>query len=88
MFNIRQIDCIITGEHGLHARPAGLIVKEANRFTSDITVKNKDKSADAKKIFSLLALELRQGEVMSIIIEGEDEVGAAEALERLAQDYL
>jgi len=85
---MRQFDCIVTSELGLHARPAGLLVKEANRFASKVTVKFGDKCADAKKIFSLLGLGAKQGESVSILIDGEDEDEAASALEQLAQEEL
>ena len=85
---MRQIDFIITSDTGLHARPAGLVVKEAGRFSSNITVVCGDKRADAKKIFSLLTLGAKQGDLISVIIEGQDEQEAADALEQLAQEYL
>jgi len=85
---MRQIDFIIASDTGFHARPAGLVVKEASRFSSNITVVCGGKSADAKKIFSLLTLGAKQGDLLSVIIEGQDEQEAADALEQLAQEYL
>lgn len=74
----------ITDEAGLHARPAGILVKEARKFESGITVKNNDKSADCKKLFSLMALMAKKDETLTFLIEGPDEqLAAAELLEFL-----
>ena len=41
---------VITDKAGIHARPAGMVVKEAQKFTSEITLKAGGCSADAKKL--------------------------------------
>ena len=62
---------------GLHARHAGLLVKEASRYRSDITVSFGDKTADAKRILGLMGLGIRLGDVIKVTVEGEDEDIAA-----------
>lgn len=84
---MRIIECIIANPLGLHARPAGLIVKESCRFASSITVVCGERQGDGKKIFSLLSLGVKQGEFISIKVAGEDEEAAGAALERLVQDF-
>jgi len=71
----------------LHARPAGLIVKESSRFASSVTVVCGDKQGDGKKIFSLLSLGVKQGDLISIVVEGKDEEAAAAALEWFLRDF-
>lgn len=65
---------------GIHARPAGVLVKLANTFKSKITVLKDGKSGDLKRIFSIMALGAKQGETLMIQIEGEDEQQAKEAV--------
>ncbi len=48
---MEQFSYRVTDPAGIHARPAGLIVKEAAKFKSDIKIKANGKEADAKKIF-------------------------------------
>ena len=62
---------------GMHARHAGLLVKEASRYQSDITLSKGDRSANAKGILALMGLGVIQGDLVKITVEGEDEDIAA-----------
>ncbi len=77
---MRELQYIVMDETGIHARPAGLLAKEASRFQSEITMKKGDKIADAKRIFSIMGLAVKQKELISITIEGEDEEEAFVAM--------
>ena len=68
---------------GLHARHAGIIVKAAKEFESDIAVSCGDKRGDGKRILSLMGLGIHQGDVVRVDIEGPDEDAAAVALKGL-----
>lgn len=66
---------------GIHARPAGLLVKEAEKFLSDIQIKmSDDRSADAKRLFALMGLGAAKDDVITVSISGEDEKVAAAAI--------
>lgn len=65
---------------GIHARPAGLLVKKASSFKSDITITKNDKTADLKKIFGIMSLGAKQGDKVVIRISGEDEEEAYNAI--------
>ena len=78
---VKEFKYIITDAEGIHARPAGELVKEAKNITSAVKVTKGGKSADAKKIFGLMGLGVKQGEEIQVQIEGEDEEQAAAALE-------
>ena len=64
-------------EVALHARPAGLFVREAARFSADVTVSANGKSANAKSILEVLALGATGGTELGLEASGDD---AAEAL--------
>jgi phosphotransferase system HPr (HPr) family protein len=73
---------------GLHARPAALFVKLANKFTAEILICNLTTSSqwlNAKSILSLLNCGIRQGDQIGIKAEGADEAAAIEALEELVR---
>ncbi len=71
----------ITDSAGIHARPAGLLVKEAEKFSSDIEIKTKDgKSADAKRLFSVMSLGVKSGDTITVCTNGDDEERAEKAL--------
>ena len=62
---------------GMHARHAGMLVKETSRYQSDITFTKGDRSVNAKGILALMGLGVIQGDLVKITVEGEDEDIAA-----------
>ena len=62
---------------GLHARHAGLIVKEAKLYQSAITVIHSERQADARHLLALMTLGVKQGDVLKVTVEGVDEDVAA-----------
>ena len=71
----------VTDPEGLHARPAGMLVKKAKEFSDSITIESNGKKADARKMFGLMGLGIKGGETITITTEGEQEAEAAAALE-------
>jgi len=83
-----QFDYVIKDKEGIHARPAGILVKEAAKFSSTITIKKGDKSADAKRIFAVMSLGAKADEQITVVVEGADEKDAASAIENVLKDNL
>lgn len=71
----------ITDEVGIHARPAGLLVKEAKQYSSTVTIECNGKSADARKLMALMGLGVKKGDTVTVKVEGDDEADAAAKLE-------
>ncbi|WP_394132735.1 HPr family phosphocarrier protein [Shewanella maritima] len=71
----------ITAPHGMHTRPAALLVKEAKSFDCDIIVECNGKQASAKSLFKLQTLGLYHGVTVTVIASGNQ---AQEAVERIA----
>lgn len=71
----------ITDEVGIHARPAGLLVKEAKSYPETVTLSCNGKSADAKRLMALLALGVRKGDTVTLEISGDNEAETAVKLE-------
>ena len=61
----------------LHVRSAGLIMKEASQFASDVKVTKDEKTVNGKDILEWMGLKLAVGDVM----EGPDEEAAADSFE-------
>ncbi|MDE7016589.1 MAG: HPr family phosphocarrier protein [Lachnospiraceae bacterium] len=85
---MKEFQYVIQDPIGLHARPAGLLVKQAGAFQSKVTLTCGGKSADARKLIMLMSLGIKQGMEVTCQIEGEDEDTAAEALEKFFQENL
>ncbi|MEG1441419.1 MAG: HPr family phosphocarrier protein [Oscillospiraceae bacterium] len=73
----------VTDPVGIHARPAGLLVNLATKFTSDITITKGDDVADAKGIFSIMALGIKNGDEIKVSINGDDEQEALMQIQEL-----
>lgn len=72
---------VITDELGIHARPAGLFVKEAAKQECTVYIVKGEKRADAKKIFGVMGLAVKSGDKIRVECEGEQEEEAAKTLE-------
>ncbi len=85
---MKEFQYTITDPIGLHARPAGLLVKEIGAFQSKVTVSANGKDADGKKLIMLMSLGIKKGMEVTCRIEGEDEEAAAEALQKFFKSNL
>ncbi|HCJ07920.1 MAG: HPr family phosphocarrier protein [Lachnospiraceae bacterium] len=85
---MKEFTYVITDEIGIHARPAGMLVKEAKAFTSKITLEANGKSADATKLMAVMSLGVKNGAEVVIKAEGEDEDAAIAKMEEFMKENL
>lgn len=85
---MKELKYVITDPEGIHARPAGLLVKKANEFTSKVMIGKGEKSADAKRIFGVMGLGVKKGDEIFMSAEGDDEDAAIAALEQFLTENL
>jgi phosphocarrier protein HPr len=71
---------LISNALGLHARAAASLVKTSNRFISEITIKRNETTVNGKSIMGVLMLAASKGTEIEIIVDGEDESEAVEAI--------
>ena len=84
-----QFTYTITDPVGIHARPAGLLVKAVKALDSTITIAKDDgKSAVGTKLMALMGLGIKQGETVTVTVEGGDEESNAAAMEKFFKDCL
>ena len=79
---------VIKDEIGIHARPAGLLVKEAKQFQSTVMLTCKGKSAAATKLMAVMGMGVKHGDSVEVSVEGPDEDAAYEAMERFFRENL
>ncbi len=65
----------------LHVRSAGLIMKEAAQFVSDINVTKNEQCVNGKDILAWMGLKVDSGDLLKVEIEGPDEEVAATEFE-------
>lgn len=85
---MKVFNYVITDEIGIHARPAGMLVKEAKEFSSTITIEANGKKADLTKLMMLLSLGVKKGAEVTITAEGADEDAAIAAMETIFTENL
>ena len=85
---MKEFTYVITDEIGIHARPAGMLVKEAKAFTSKITLEAKGKTADATKLMAVMSLGVKNGAEVVIKAEGDDEDAAIAKMEEFMKENL
>ena len=85
---MKKINYTVAAESGIHARPAGLLVKQAASFKSDIKILNEEngKEADLKRLMAVMALGVKQGNSIVVTVEGEDEDEACTVLESFLKE--
>ncbi|MCP1101202.1 phosphocarrier protein HPr [Aequitasia blattaphilus] len=77
---MKSFEYVITDEIGMHARPAGLLVKEAGKYTSKIVVKKGEREAAGTKLLALMSLGIKQNDSITVEVEGEDEEAAVQGM--------
>lgn len=77
---MREFNYVITDPEGIHARPAGELVKAAKEFESKITLTKDGESGDCKKIFGIMALAVKSGNEVTLTFDGNDEDAAYEKI--------
>lgn len=78
----------IKDEIGIHARPAGLLVKEAKNYASKIVLKVNGKSAEATKLMAIMSLGVKNGQTVEVEVEGADEDTACEGIKTFFEQNL
>ena len=77
---MKQFTYTIKDELGVHDRPAGLLVKLAKNYASKVTIEKDGKTCDMRKLMAVMGLGIKQGETITVTVEGEDETVAAEEI--------
>ncbi|MCH9275889.1 HPr family phosphocarrier protein [Bifidobacterium amazonense] len=78
----------VSDPEGMHARPAGLLVSQAQKYESSIIITRDGKSVDAKRIFGVMGLGVKQGDEVNVKVQGNDEAKAAAEFEQFLKENL
>ncbi|MDE6052793.1 MAG: HPr family phosphocarrier protein [Lachnospiraceae bacterium] len=85
---MQKFEYTIKDEAGIHARPAGLLVKEAKKYESKIMIVKEGKSVEATKLMAIMGLGVKYGETISVEISGSDEDAACESFQSFLKENL
>jgi phosphocarrier protein FPr len=73
---------LIPNPTGLHARPAAVLANVAKSFQSEVKLQLGDRTANARSVTGIMALEASRGDKVILVAKGPD---AKQAIEKLAQ---
>ncbi len=85
---MKELTYVIRDEDGIHARPAGILVKKMQEFSSAVTIRNGSKSADGKKLFQVMKLGVKCGDSIGVEADGPDEEEAIAAAKAVLEENL
>ena len=78
---MKEFKHVINDPLGLHARPAGMLVKAVAGYASKVTIAAPPGTADAKRLMAVMRLAAKQGMELTITVDGADEEKAAAELQ-------
>ncbi|MDO4308876.1 MAG: HPr family phosphocarrier protein [Eubacteriales bacterium] len=85
---MQKFTYVIKDEIGIHARPAGLLVKEAKKYESKIQIVKGGKAAAATKLMAVMGLGVKCGDAVEVEVEGADEAAALEGIKAFFEENL
>ena len=85
---MKNFSYVIKDEVGIHARPAGILVKEAKKYQSKIVIVKDGKKAEATKLMALMGLGVKCGDEVTVEVSGEDEDTASREIKTFFENNL
>ena len=79
---MKEFKYVVTDPEGIHARPAGMLVKAVKEFSCDIKIAKDGKAMNCKAIFGIM------GEEVTLTFDGADEDAAYEAISNFMKENL
>ena len=85
---MKEIKYTLKDPLGIHARPAGNLVRLAGKYKCDIQIGSPAKMVNAKRIIGVMALTMKYGEEITLNLTGEDEEEASVLIEKFLAENL
>ena len=85
---MKTLTCTIKDKMGLHARPAGMLAKEAKNFESEITIEKDGKKVNVERLMQVMGMGIKCGDTIQVTVCGNDEDAALCAMEKFFRDNL
>ena len=85
---MKSFSYTVKDELGIHARPAGMLVKEVKNFQSKVTLEEDGKSVDASRLMAVMGMGVKKDQTVTVTVEGDDEDAACEAIKAFFETNL
>ena len=85
---MKEFSYTVKDELGIHARPAGMLVKEVKNFKSKVTLEKDGKTVDASRLMAVMGMGVKKDMTVKVTVEGEDEEACYEAIKAFFETNL
>ena len=85
---MKSFSYTVKDELGIHARPAGMLVKEVKNFQSKVTLEKDGKSVDASRLMAVMGMGVKKNQTVTVTVEGDDEGAACDAIKEFFETNL
>ncbi len=86
---MKQFEYTINDPLGIHARPAGMLVKEAKAFADTVvTITKNGTTVKATQLMKLMSLGVKQGDVITLTCDGASEDAALDTMSKFLTENL
>lgn len=85
---MKEFKYVVTDKEGIHARPAGELVKLVKGFESSVTIEKDGKQVDCRKLLAMMSLGVKKGHEVTFRFDGADEDAAYDAVSKFMQENL
>lgn len=85
---MRSFSYTIKDENGIHARPAGMLAKAVKALDSEITLSMGEKSVSASRLMALMGMGIKCGDVVTVNIDGGNELESEKAMKEFFEKNL
>lgn len=85
---MKEFKYVITDEMGIHARPAGLLVKAVKGCGSTVKITKGERTVDCKGVMGVMSLGAKKDDEVTLTFDGADEDAAYEAISKFMQENL
>lgn len=85
---MKSFSYTVKDELGIHARPAGMLVKEVKNFQSKVTLEKDGKSVDASRLMAVMGMGVKKNQTVTVTVEGDDEEAACDAIKAFFETNL
>lgn len=85
---MKSFSYTVKDELGIHARPAGMLVKKVKNFQSKVTLEKDGKSVDASRLMAVMGMGVKKDQTVTVTVEGDDEDAACDAIKAFFETNL
>ena len=85
---MKSFSYTVKDELGIHARSAGMLVKEVKNFQSKVTLEKDGKSVDASRLMAVMGMGVKKDQTVTVTVEGDDEDAACDAIKAFFETNL